>query len=231
MARLLIQFPTKLCSKKHIYTQIDSRGQWLTPTFHSERAPPHHRHPPLRPPRNNGCLQSASASLKLQIRNYLFASGTLPKRRSVPRPGSATPATVDPNPKRRRRRPSRHCSRVRWPRFPHLAPMPHPSRHWLRIRLDESAFRLISRPHAPPTAPAPQRLLQLASRAPVQGAQCLAYKGRAAQHTRHPLTSQNSRRAGAQRSRERSRVRGKPVDSSVNNGLKHPHPDVDPTPQ
>ena len=106
----------------------ETRGQWQTPTFHSERDPPHHRHPPLRPPRNNGCLQSASASLKLQIRNYLFASGTLPKRRSVPRPGSATPATVDPNPKQPRRRPSRHCSRVRWPRFPHLAPRPHPSR-------------------------------------------------------------------------------------------------------
>ena len=216
MARLLIQFPTKLGSKKHIYTQIesqiDSRGQWLTPTFHSERDPPHHRHPPLRPPRNNGCLQSASASLKLQIRNYLFASGTLPKRRSVrrsvPRPGSATPATVDPNTKQLRRRPSRHCSRVRWPRFPHLAPRPHPSRQWLRIRLDESAFRLISRPHAPPTAPAPQT-----------------------PHTRHPLTSQNPRRAGAQRSQECFRVRGKPVDSSVKTGLKHPYSDVDPTPQ
>ena len=186
----------------------ETRGQWQTPTFHSERDPPHHRHPPLRPPRNNGCLQSASASLKLQIRNYLFASGTLPKRRSVPRPGSATPATVDPNPKQLRRRPSRHCSRVRWPRFPHLAPMPHPSRQWLRIRLDESAFRLISRPHAPPTAPALQT-----------------------PHTRHALTSQNSRRAGAQRSQECSRARGKPVDSSVKTGLKHPPSDVDPTPQ
>ena len=35
----------------------------------------------------------------------------------------------DPDAKQRRRRPSRHCSRVCWPRFPHLAPRPHPSRH------------------------------------------------------------------------------------------------------
>jgi hypothetical protein len=35
----------------------------------------------------------------------------------------------DADPKQPRRRPSRHCSRVRWSRFPHLALRPHPSRH------------------------------------------------------------------------------------------------------
>jgi hypothetical protein len=48
----------------------------------------------------------------------------------------------DTDPKRLRRRSSRHCSRVRWPRFPHLALRPHPSRQWLRIRFDESGHIL-----------------------------------------------------------------------------------------
>jgi hypothetical protein len=48
--------------------------------------------------------------------------------------GQQPTATKDPNPKPLRRRRSRHCSRVRWPRFPHLALRPHPSRQWLRIR-------------------------------------------------------------------------------------------------
>ena len=43
--------------------------------------------------------------------------------------GQRPTATVDPHTKQPRRRPSRRCSRVRWPRFPHLAPRPHPSRH------------------------------------------------------------------------------------------------------
>ena len=47
----------------------------------------------------------------------------------MPRPGSATPATEDPNLKPLSKRQSRHCSRVRWPRFPHLAIRPHPSPH------------------------------------------------------------------------------------------------------
>jgi hypothetical protein len=44
-------------------------------------------------------------------------------------PGSATPATENPNPKPPSRRPSRHCSWVRWPRLSHLAPRPHLSKH------------------------------------------------------------------------------------------------------
>ncbi len=43
--------------------------------------------------------------------------------------GQRPTATVDPNTKQRRRRQSRHCSRVRRPRFPHVAPKPHPSKH------------------------------------------------------------------------------------------------------
>ena len=35
----------------------------------------------------------------------------------------------NPDPKPLRRRPSRHCSRVRWPRFSHLAHRPLPSKH------------------------------------------------------------------------------------------------------
>ena len=54
------------------------------------------------------------------------------ERRSAPRPGSATPATVDSDTQRRCSRQSRHCSWGRWPRFPHLAPRPHPSRRRLR---------------------------------------------------------------------------------------------------
>jgi hypothetical protein len=53
-------------------------------------------------------------------------------RRSVRRPGSAPPATENtriPHPKPPARRRRRHCSWGRWPRFPHLAPRPHPSRH------------------------------------------------------------------------------------------------------
>ena len=63
-----------------------------------------------------------------------------PRRRSSPQKdvrrnarrrhrGQRPTATVDPNTKQQPRRPSRHCSRVRWPRFPHVAPKPHPSRH------------------------------------------------------------------------------------------------------
>ncbi len=48
-------------------------------------------------------------------------------RRSAPRPGSATPATENPNLKPPSKRPSRRCSRGRRPRFPHLAPRPHRS--------------------------------------------------------------------------------------------------------
>ena len=43
--------------------------------------------------------------------------------------GQRPTATVDPDTKPPRRRQSRHCSRVRRPRFPHLAARPHPSRH------------------------------------------------------------------------------------------------------
>jgi hypothetical protein len=43
--------------------------------------------------------------------------------------GQRPTATKDPNPEQRRRRRRRHCSRVRWPRFPQLALRPHPSRH------------------------------------------------------------------------------------------------------
>ena len=54
------------------------------------------------------------------------------ERRSAPPPGSAPPATENtriPHPKPPARRRRRHCSWGRWPRFPHLAPRPHPSRH------------------------------------------------------------------------------------------------------
>jgi hypothetical protein len=43
--------------------------------------------------------------------------------------GQRSTATEEPNTKQRRRRQSRHCSRVRWPRFPHVAPRPHPSKY------------------------------------------------------------------------------------------------------
>ena len=78
-----------------------------------------------------GALTSSSASTKPVI--------PIPKkdvRRDVWRRdrGQRPTATKDPNTKQRRRRPSRHCSRVRRPRFPHLAFGPHPSRQWLRNR-------------------------------------------------------------------------------------------------
>jgi hypothetical protein len=44
-------------------------------------------------------------------------------------PGSATPATENPNPKPPSRRPSRHCSWARWSRLSHLAFGPHLSKH------------------------------------------------------------------------------------------------------
>ena len=43
--------------------------------------------------------------------------------------GQRPAATEDPNTKQRHRRQRRHCSWGRWPRFPQLAPGPHPSRH------------------------------------------------------------------------------------------------------
>ena len=79
-----------------------------------------------------------ATSLKRRRRNHFFAAGPRLKKRSAPRPGSATHGYRNPNTKQRHRRPSRHCSRVRWPRLSHLAPRPHPSRQWLRIRFDES---------------------------------------------------------------------------------------------
>ena len=60
------------------------------------------------------------------------------KNRSAPRPGSATHGYRNPNTKPPHRRPSRHCSRGRWPRFPHLALRPHHSRQWLRNRFSVS---------------------------------------------------------------------------------------------
>ena len=51
--------------------------------------------------------------------------------------GQRPTATEDPNTKQRHRRQRRHCSWGRWPRFPQLAPRPHPSRHGY-----ESAFTL-----------------------------------------------------------------------------------------
>ena len=62
--------------------------------------------------------------------------------------GQRPTATVDPDTKQRRKRPSRHCSRVRWPRFPQLAFGPHPSRQWLRIRFS-AAGHLLKRRSAP----------------------------------------------------------------------------------
>ena len=46
------------------------------------------------------------------------------------------------------RRPRRHCSWGRWPRFSHLALRPHPSRQWLRIRFGESGHLLKRRSEA-----------------------------------------------------------------------------------
>ena len=71
-------------------------------------------------------LSPQATSLKTLIRNCFFVSGHLLKRRSVrrsaPRPGSATHAYRRSEYETTTRRPSRHCSRVRRPRFPHLAP-------------------------------------------------------------------------------------------------------------
>jgi len=52
--------------------------------------------------------------------------------------GQRPTATENPDPKPLRRRQSRRCSRVRWPRFPQLALRPHPSRQWLRNRFSTS---------------------------------------------------------------------------------------------
>ncbi len=82
-----------------------------------------------------GALTSSSASTKPVI--------PIPKkdvRRGVRRRdrGQRPTATEDPNTKPLRRRQSRHCSRGRWPRFPHLALRPHHSRQWLRNRFSVS---------------------------------------------------------------------------------------------
>ena len=70
-----------------------------------------------------------ATSLKTHIQNQFNESSRLQKNVRRPDRGQRPTATVDPNTKRRRRRLRRHCSRVRWPRFLHLAIRPHPSRH------------------------------------------------------------------------------------------------------
>jgi len=94
----------------------------------------------LRRPSFDWCKEPTEAFLAL---TYSSASTKpvirIPKkdvRRGVRRGdrGQRPTATKDPNTKPLRRRRRRHCSRVRWPRFPQLAPRPHPSRQWLRIR-------------------------------------------------------------------------------------------------
>jgi hypothetical protein len=91
-------------------------------------------------------LGPQATSLKTRIRNRFYTSGPQLKirseRRSGPRPGSATHGYRRPAYETTTRRPSRRCSRVRWPRFPHLAVRPHPSRQWLRNRFYTSSPRL-----------------------------------------------------------------------------------------
>jgi hypothetical protein len=64
------------------------------------------------------------------LRNRFFASGPMAKRRSergsAPRPGSATHGYSRSESETTAQAGRRHCSRVRWPRFPHLALRPHP---------------------------------------------------------------------------------------------------------
>ena len=68
------------------------------------------------------------------LRIRFSTSGSMPEGVRRRDRGQRPTATKDPNTKKRRRRRRRHCSRVRWPRFPQLAFGPHPSRQWLRIR-------------------------------------------------------------------------------------------------
>jgi hypothetical protein len=90
----------------------------------------------------SGCLQFTSGGRKIgfsprapRLRVNRGFACSKDVRRSVRRGvrrrdrGQRPTATKDPNTKQRRRRQSRHCSRVRRPRFPHVAPRPHPSRH------------------------------------------------------------------------------------------------------
>ena len=70
--------------------------------------------------------------------------------------GQRPTATEDPHTKRLPRRPSRHCSRVRRPRFPQLAPRPHPSRH----RYESASTNPVSgspHPRPPPVDPPSRR--------------------------------------------------------------------------
>jgi hypothetical protein len=92
--------------------------------------PGFHTWPSGHIPQANGSETASSHPVPCQKRRSV--------RRSAPRPGSATPATENPDPKPLRRRQSRHCSRVRRPRFPQLALRPHPSKQWLRNRFSAS---------------------------------------------------------------------------------------------
>ena len=74
-------------------------------------------------------LAPKATSLKTIAPNPLLHIRLHAKRRSAPRPGSATHGYRRPEYETTTRRQRRRCSRVRWPRFPHLAPRPHPSKH------------------------------------------------------------------------------------------------------
>jgi hypothetical protein len=66
----------------------------------------------------------SESAFKRRIRTHEFVSGPQPHRMWRARHYSSNAGYETPT-----RRPSRRCSRVRRPRFPQLAPRPHPSRH------------------------------------------------------------------------------------------------------
>ena len=85
---------------------------------------------------------------------------------------SSQPAPCQKDVRRGVRR--RHCSRVRWPRFPQLAFGPHPSRPRLRIRFFASGH-MLKRRSAP--RPAPTSAAQPRARQPPDSAQPLTRHG------------------------------------------------------
>jgi hypothetical protein len=115
-------------SFKHPIRNHQSVGK--AATVAGDVGPGFHTWPPGHIPQDNGCETADSQpvpSQKVVRRNVRRRDrGQRPQQQKKPWPLSHFLQT--PNTKPPTRRQSRHCSWGRWPRFPHLASRPHPSR-------------------------------------------------------------------------------------------------------
>jgi len=132
------------------------------------------------------------------LRNRCFASVPMPKRRSerrsAPRPGSATHGYRRSGSETTAQAGRRHCSRVRWPRFPQLAFGPHRS----NAGSETPSFPLPQRgnayqPRATPWKPHPRESVCSEGTPHRRGrGRCPGRGELAATHVRHPLPTHST---------------------------------------